>query len=271
MKCNFVRFKGPRRYRWQCPDYQIIEEPICGEINKMAQVRFSHPTLSCPFLTPCSVNSNFAQLCNSWGHLQHSTCTSWGTLWPQATFVRKHTQAFTEKPLLGAAALRLHWRSAMVMLYEVMLWVHYGYVVVLYGCCYSCYISQREAVLWMPCQPKENECAAVPTAPQVSSSSLLAQALSPGVQQTVWTVRQLAYKRINDTIKLSHNNSNYWHFHIPFYRYSNLNLKDKLYKLFKQEIVFKPDLFSCLCSYMNKRAQFYKIKRIYLQYLFVRY
>ena len=36
----------------------------CGEINKMAPVRLSCPTLSCP-LVPCFVNNDFALLCNS--------------------------------------------------------------------------------------------------------------------------------------------------------------------------------------------------------------
>ena len=35
----------------------------CGEINSMVPVRHAHPTLSHP-LTPCSVNNDFAWLCN---------------------------------------------------------------------------------------------------------------------------------------------------------------------------------------------------------------
>ena len=69
----------------QCSDYQIIKEPICGEINKMAPVRFSYPTLSCP-LTPCSVNSNFvtAEITYSIVLACHEVLS-----WPQATFVWK--------------------------------------------------------------------------------------------------------------------------------------------------------------------------------------
>ena len=37
--------------------------------------------------------------------------------------------SFTMKAL-AAAALGLHWSSNMVMLYEVMLWLHYGLVMV---------------------------------------------------------------------------------------------------------------------------------------------
>ena len=36
----------------------------CGDINNMVHIRLSHPTFSRP-LPPCSVNNDFAQLCNS--------------------------------------------------------------------------------------------------------------------------------------------------------------------------------------------------------------
>ena len=38
--------------------------------------------------------------------------------------------SFTMKAL-DAAALGLHWSSIMIILYEVMLWLHYGYVMVM--------------------------------------------------------------------------------------------------------------------------------------------
>ena len=50
----------------------------CGEINSMVPVRHAHPTLSHP-LTPCSVNNDFAWLCNDWAHLLQCTCASWST------------------------------------------------------------------------------------------------------------------------------------------------------------------------------------------------
>ena len=40
------------------------ERDLCREVNKMAPVRLSCPTLSYP-LTPCSVSNEVAQLCNS--------------------------------------------------------------------------------------------------------------------------------------------------------------------------------------------------------------
>ena len=68
MKCNFIRFKGPRRYRWYSAQIiKLLKNPYVGKLTRWHQSD-SHPTLSCP-LTPCSANSDFARLCNSWGHI----------------------------------------------------------------------------------------------------------------------------------------------------------------------------------------------------------
>ena len=37
--------------------------------------------------------------------------------------------SFTMKAL-AATVLGLHWRDIMIMLYDIMLWLHYGYVIV---------------------------------------------------------------------------------------------------------------------------------------------
>ena len=102
---------------WQEPGYW---DRHCGEINKMEPVRLSCPTLSCP-LAPCSVNNDFAWLCNSWAHLQHCACTSWGTRLVTSYPMHYACMSSTLKAL-AAAALELHWSDTRVMLCEVMLW-----------------------------------------------------------------------------------------------------------------------------------------------------
>ena len=42
----------------------------------------------------------------------------------------------------------------MAMLYEVMLWLRYGYVMAAATAIAS---DRRQAVLWLPCQPGENK------------------------------------------------------------------------------------------------------------------
>ena len=56
---------------------------------------------------------------------------------------------------LAAAALGLHCRDIKVILYEVILWLLYGYVVTVDMTAAS---SRRVAVLWLPCQPVEKKC-----------------------------------------------------------------------------------------------------------------
>ena len=63
----------------------------------------------------------------------------------------------TMKPL-AAAALGLHWSDIMVMLYEVMLWLPYGYVM---AAAMAAKSAKRKAVLWLLCQPGENKCVCV--------------------------------------------------------------------------------------------------------------
>ena len=76
--------------------------------------------------------------------------------------------SFTMKAL-AAAALGLHGSSIMIILYEVMLWLHYGYVMVMLW-----------LLLWLLHQPGEKLCngshafqkiinlSAVPTVPAIS-------------------------------------------------------------------------------------------------------
>ena len=56
---------------------------------------------------------------------------------------------------LAAAASGLHWSDLMVMLNEVMLWLCYGYVT---AAAIAVASARREAVLWLPRQPRENKC-----------------------------------------------------------------------------------------------------------------
>ena len=56
---------------------------------------------------------------------------------------------------LGAAALGLHWRDIMVMLYEVMFWLHYGYIM---AAAMAATSVRREAVVWLLCQPGDDKC-----------------------------------------------------------------------------------------------------------------
>ena len=69
-------------------------------------------------------------------------------------FVPYACMSFAMKAL-GAAALGLHWRDIMVMLYEVMFWLHYGYVMAVAMAAAS---AGREAMLQLPRQPGERLC-----------------------------------------------------------------------------------------------------------------
>ena len=91
----------------------------------MVPVRLSHPTLSRP-LTPCSVNNDFAWLCNDWDHLLHCTCASWRTHLVTDCFVQFAYMSFAMKAL-AAAALGLHWSDIIVIWGYVMatLWLCY--------------------------------------------------------------------------------------------------------------------------------------------------
>ena len=68
-------------------------------------------------------------------------------------FVQSTCMSFTMKAL-AAAALGLNWSNSMVMLYEVTLWLCYGYVMSIM----TAASARREAVLWLPCQLGENKC-----------------------------------------------------------------------------------------------------------------
>ena len=69
----------------------------------------------------------------------------------------------------------------------------YGYIMVMLWFCMAAATAatsaRREAVLWMPCQPKENECAAVPTAPQVFFQPLSSGLAYHGFGEQCYIVR----------------------------------------------------------------------------------
>ena len=95
-----------------------------------------NPTLSCP-LAPCSVNNDFAQLCNIFDCLWHCACASQSTCLVTGYCV-------TVKAL-AAAAFGSHW-SDMIMLYEVMLWLCYGFIMTLAGRnCLRCVLGSQSA------------------------------------------------------------------------------------------------------------------------------
>ena len=48
---------------------------------------------------------------------------------------------------LAAAAMGLHWSSIIIILYEVMLWLHYGYIMVMLW-----------LLLWLMHQPGKRLC-----------------------------------------------------------------------------------------------------------------
>ena len=76
---------------------------------------------------------------------------------------------------LAVAALGLHWGNIMVMLYEVILWLCYGYVVAAATAAVS---ERRESVLWPLFQPGGNKginMSAVPMALRVSFQPLSSQ------------------------------------------------------------------------------------------------
>ena len=64
---------------------------------------------------------------------------------------------------LGVAALGLHWRDITVMLCEVMFCLPYGYVM---PAAMAAASARREALLWLLCQPGDDNVSAVPMAPQ---------------------------------------------------------------------------------------------------------
>ena len=91
--------------------------------------------------------------------------------------------SFTIKAL-AVAALELHWGCIMVILYEVMLWLHYGY-----------YTVMLWLFLWLLHQPTESLCygyyenqqritmTAVPIAPQVFFQPLNLSLAYPGFSE----------------------------------------------------------------------------------------
>ena len=66
-----------------------------------------------------------------------------------------HLYKLHQESLAAAAALGLHWSDTMIMFYEVMIWLHYGYFMVLLllllrllcqpgeRLCYGCLASQK--------------------------------------------------------------------------------------------------------------------------------
>ena len=98
-------------------------------------------------------------------------------------FVQYACMSFTMKAL-AAASLGLHWRGIMFMLYEVMLCLRYGYVMVTLWLllqllhqpgerlCYGCHASQERINV-----------SAVPMAPQVSFQPLSLCLSYPGFSE----------------------------------------------------------------------------------------
>ena len=112
-------------------------------------------------------------------------------------FVQYACMSFTMKAL-AAAALGLNWSNSMVMLYEVMLWLCYGYVMSIM----TASSARREAVLWLPCQLGENKCVCSSDGfSSILPASLFKPCLS-FVQQTVCRVRY------NKTIDITNRISN---------------------------------------------------------------
>ena len=137
--------------------YQCFEE-----INKMAPLRLSQPTLTRP-LIPHSVNNDFAWLCNSSDHLQHWACALRGTRLATGYFcsVRIY-ELHPEQPC----------RAVCI------------YVMLTYVCCYSCCTSQERTHV-----------SAVPMAPWIFFQPLSLHLAYHGFSEQCaqWdTVRQLA-------------------------------------------------------------------------------
>ena len=96
--------------------------------------------------------------------------------------VRLH-ELYHESP--GCCCTGLNWSNSMVMLYEVMLWLCYGYVMSIM----TASSARREAVLWLPCQLGENKCVCSSDGfSSILPASLFKPCLS-FVQQTVCRVR----------------------------------------------------------------------------------
>ena len=91
-------------------------------------------------------------------------------------FVPYACMSFAMKAL-GAAALGLHWRDIMVMLYEVMFWLCHGYVM---ASAIPAASARREALLWLLCQPGDDNVSAVPMAPQAFFQPLNSHLAYPG-------------------------------------------------------------------------------------------
>ena len=60
--------------------------------------------------------------------------------------VRCTCMSFTMKAL-DAAASGLHWNDILVMLYEVLFWLHYGYAV---AAAMAAALARGEALWWLP-------------------------------------------------------------------------------------------------------------------------
>ena len=104
---------------------------------------------------------------NRWDHLWRSTCMSWDTRLLTGYSVQYTCISFTMKAL-AAAASELYWSNIMVTLYEIMLWPRYGYLMVM---------------LWLLCQPGENNVSAFPMAPWVFFQPLSSSLAYPGLNK----------------------------------------------------------------------------------------
>ena len=103
-------------------------------------------------------------------------CVSQGACLVAGYFVPYACMSFAMKAL-GVAALGLHWRDIMVMLYEVTFCLRYGYVM---AAAMAAASARREALLWLLCQPGDDNVSAVPMAPQAFFQPLNSHLAYPG-------------------------------------------------------------------------------------------
>lgn len=158
-----------------------------GKLTRWHQSSSLNPCSQAP-LTPCSVSNDSARLCMA--EITYRTaCVSWGTSLVTGYFLRYTCKNFTLEALAAAASVYTgvtSWLRHMSLCY--------GYLWLCYGCCYRCCIGQREAVLWLPCQPGENIHVCTSYGSSISFQPLTSSLAYPGFskqcgqceQQNIW-------------------------------------------------------------------------------------
>ena len=138
-----------------------------------------------PMLSHAMLCKHSARLCSGWDHLQHCACMSQSTRLATGCFAWYVCKSFTVKAL-AATAPGLRWSDIMVMLCEVMLWLCFGYIMTMLWLLLQLHASaRREAVLWLPHEPGENEHVCSSQGPL---SLLPASELVPCLLWVQWTV-----------------------------------------------------------------------------------